>query len=121
MVIILDLVYGADYWHDADAQDEKPAPLVIENAGGQPITLAQSVDRLHDYTVELRDIIFEIEGRGNLANPRLYCCGAPGKKRKYAKDPDALFRVHLRSDVFTSDQAFEQDWIRKAERFAKKV
>lgn len=121
MVIAFDLVYGADYWHDADARDEKPASLVIENAGGQPIALAQFVDELHNYATELREIIFELEDRGNPKNARLYCCGASGPKRKDAGDPDALFLVYLHSDVFTSDQELEQDWIGKAERFAKKA
>ncbi|CAG5137437.1 uncharacterized protein ALTATR162_LOCUS107 [Alternaria atra] len=121
MLIAFDVVYGADYWLDADALDERPAPLVIENAGGQPITFAQFVSELHRYALELRETIFEIENRGNSDNARLYCSGASGPKRKDAGDPDALFMVYLDSDMFTSGQEFEQDWIRKAERFAKKA
>lgn len=40
MLVAFDILYGADYWIDADTLDERPAPLVIENARGRPFTFA---------------------------------------------------------------------------------
>ncbi|EUC39891.1 hypothetical protein COCMIDRAFT_110253, partial [Bipolaris oryzae ATCC 44560] len=60
MLIAFDVVYSADYWLDADALNEQPAPLVIENVGGQPITFEKFINELHLYAPELRETIFGI-------------------------------------------------------------
>jgi hypothetical protein len=39
MLVVLALVEYADYWQDSG--DEPPAPLVIENLDGQPISVTQ--------------------------------------------------------------------------------
>ncbi|KAH8723452.1 hypothetical protein GQ44DRAFT_570101, partial [Phaeosphaeriaceae sp. PMI808] len=47
MLVLIDLVNSCDYWQDACAQDDRPAPLIIQNSNGQPITLAQFIKELH--------------------------------------------------------------------------
>ncbi|CAO2658351.1 Nn.00g060740.m01.CDS01 [Neocucurbitaria sp. VM-36] len=120
MLIVLVMVHYWEFWQDACAEDDRPAPLLIENPDGQPITLAQFIKELHNYSVGLRDLIYEIEDRADSEHARLYCHGASGPKRKDAGDADALFKVHLASDIAGADIIQDELWVRRAQRLDKK-
>lgn len=118
MLIVLTMIQSWEYWHDALAEDSCPAPLLIENADGQPISVAQLIAELHEYIKHLRDLIYEIEDRDPSENARLYLLGVVGPKRKDAGNADAQFWVHLDSDV-VMNALNEEVWVRKAQRFAR--
>ncbi|KAF2825915.1 hypothetical protein CC86DRAFT_407160 [Ophiobolus disseminans] len=100
--------------------DDRPPPLLIENADGRPISLGQLITKLHDYTIGLRDLIYEIEDREASDNAHLYFSGLSGPNRRDLEDMDYLFRVHAWSDVVKNDPMDEETWTRKAQHFAAK-
>ena len=101
MLIVFNLVQNWDYWRDADAMDERPAPLVIENSGEQPITFAQFIYKLHRYALGLREICFlQTEDRGDSEHARLYCSGSSGPKHKDAGMRMACLESILLSTMF---------------------
>jgi hypothetical protein len=63
MLVFNALVECSEYWQDSG--DPAPAPLVIENLDGRPISVAQFITELHDYTLRLRDLMYEIEDRAH--------------------------------------------------------
>jgi hypothetical protein len=79
--------------------DERPPPLLIENVDDRAISLVQLITKLYGYTIGLRDLIYEIEDREGSDNAHLYFSGLSGAKRRDPKDVDALFRVHVSSDI----------------------
>jgi hypothetical protein len=119
MLVVLDMVDSWEYWQDACAYDDRPAPLLIENVDGQPISVEQFVTEIHKYTVSLRDLLYEAEGRdeSEKQHARYYYLLTMGPTRKNAGDANAEFRIHHQSDCLNSDEDFEKysAWI--ARRF----
>ncbi|KAH9876563.1 hypothetical protein J1614_003694 [Plenodomus biglobosus] len=45
------------HWHDSGRQHLRPAQLLIENAYGQPISVRQFIQAVHDYALPLRKLL----------------------------------------------------------------
>jgi hypothetical protein len=45
------------HWHDSDTKHLRPAQLLIENADGQPISVRQFIQAVHDYALPLRKLL----------------------------------------------------------------
>ncbi|RYP78735.1 hypothetical protein DL771_000402 [Monosporascus sp. 5C6A] len=60
MRIIINASFGARYWDNFNVPSRRPAPLVIANHDGVPITVAQFVRELGSYALRHRDILTEI-------------------------------------------------------------
>jgi hypothetical protein len=84
--------------------------LLIENLDGRPISIAQSVTEVHDYTSRLRDLIHEIEDREDSEKYLLYFFGASGPKRKDAGGLNVRFTVYAASNVFYDEALLERTW-----------
>jgi hypothetical protein len=117
MLVVLDLVEYSERWQDFG--DEAPAPLLVENLDGQPISIAQFVTGVHDYTLRLRDVIYEIEDRADSEKAVLYFLGASGLKRKDEADANARFAVHFASDVLEDGGMLESLWALNVRRFVE--
>lgn len=77
MLVILDEIEAWDFWQDAEAMDDRPAPLIIENTGGEPVTIGQIVTQTHTYAVGLKDVIYEIHDENDpSARVDIYCVSA---------------------------------------------
>lgn len=118
ILLALEIVHYWEYWHDALAEEDRPAPLLIENADGRPVSVGRLITKLHDYVKELRDLIYEIEDRDVSEDAILYLFSISGPTRKDANNPDALFTVLINSDV-TTNVGFEEEWARKAQLFVR--
>jgi len=117
MLVVLSLVHDGEFWQDAEAMDNRPPPLLMENIDGRPISLAQVITKLHDCTIRLRDLIYEIGNRELDDCAHLYFSGISKSKRGGPDNADALFRVHVLSDIVQNDPMGEEMWVRKAQRF----
>jgi hypothetical protein len=117
MLVVLVVVEYSE--RRQDSGDEAPAPLLIENLDGQPISIAQFVTEVHDYTLRLRDLIYEIEDREDSEKAVLYFFGASGPKRKDAADANARFAVHVASNVVQDDVLLERTWADNVRRFVE--
>ncbi|RPA78941.1 hypothetical protein BJ508DRAFT_363562 [Ascobolus immersus RN42] len=60
--LLCDNVQTWDYWTFGDDLAMRPAPLVIENDDGSPVTVAQFVQECHTYLCSIRDIVNEVFG-----------------------------------------------------------
>jgi hypothetical protein len=75
MLVVLDAIENWETWADAEAEDEIPAPLVIENTHNDPVTVAQAVTRIHEYAVELRELLsWGTLRRSQQGCPVVLCC-----------------------------------------------
>jgi hypothetical protein len=121
MLVVLDMVAYWEFWQDANAWDECPAPLVIENTDGRPITVEQFVTKVGAYANELRNLMFEAEGRDEAERlrARYYFLLAMGPRRKDAGDTEAIFSITLQSDVVNSDAEMADWWSRLEHRYMK--
>jgi hypothetical protein len=121
MLVVIDIVESWEYWQDADAWDERPAPLVIENTDGQPITVEQFVTEVYAYATELRDLMFEAEGRNEAERlrARYYYLLTSGPGRKDAGDTEAVFYISTKSDVVNSDAELADWWSQLERRYMK--
>jgi hypothetical protein len=117
MLVVLDLVEYADYFQDSG--DEPPAPLVIENLDGQPISVAQFITKVHEYTLRLRDQIYELEDRADNEEAIFFFSWASGPLRTDAFDTNARFAVNMRSNIIPNDNMLEEICAIKVRRFVE--
>jgi hypothetical protein len=117
MLVFNALVECSEYWQDSG--DPAPAPLVIENLDGRPISVAQFITELHDYTLRLRDLMYEIEDRAHEEEAVYTFFSVSGPKRGDAADVDARFMVDFVSDVVKDDEMLEGIWAQNMQRFVE--
>lgn len=57
--VVIDPLHHWYHWQDAEAWDERPAPLSIKNVNGEPISVWQLINEVHAYALHLRDLLCE--------------------------------------------------------------
>jgi hypothetical protein len=118
MLVILEGVEYAEYWQDSG--DELPAPLVIENLDGQSISVAQFVIEVHEYTLRLRDVIYELEDRADDEEAVFLFYGVSGPKRKDVVDTNARFAVGMHSNVVRDHELLGAMCANRIRRFVER-
>ena len=46
-------------WHDSDTEHLRPAQLLLENPDGQPVSVRQFIEAVHNYTLPLRELLLQ--------------------------------------------------------------
>ncbi|KAK7962895.1 uncharacterized protein PG986_003720 [Apiospora aurea] len=99
MTVIMDDVERWEYWQDAEAMDDRPPPLVIENKNGDMISIGQFVSEIHAYASSIKTVIHDC-----LAVPLsreevdFYYFGCLSPRVSAAAEPDAKFLICLTDD-----------------------
>ncbi|RYP09944.1 hypothetical protein DL764_000986 [Monosporascus ibericus] len=76
MRITINASFGARRWNNFRVTERQPAPLVIANHDGAPITVAQFVREFGSYALRHRDVLTEIWDTTPTPNPFYYAfCG----------------------------------------------
>jgi hypothetical protein len=117
MLVVLVLVHYWETWQDAGDEADRPAPLLVENTDGSPISVAQFLAEVHEYVLGLRDLNHKIEDREQSDKAVLFLFRISGPMRKDAADADALFAVHVTSEVVKDYALFEGIWEGNSRRF----
>ncbi|KAK8123063.1 hypothetical protein PG984_011733 [Apiospora sp. TS-2023a] len=59
LVVTLDSVETWEYWQDAEAMEDRPLPLVIDNEHGEMITIGQFVTGIHAYAISIKTVVYD--------------------------------------------------------------
>jgi hypothetical protein len=117
MLVVLNQVEYAEYFQDSG--DEPPTSPVIENLDGQPISVAQFVSEVHEYTLGLRNVIHELEDRADDEKAVFLFSRVSGPKRQDAGDTNARFVVDMHSNVVRDDELLEAMCANRIRRFVE--
>ncbi|KAI1392049.1 uncharacterized protein F4822DRAFT_114455 [Hypoxylon trugodes] len=119
LAVVLDPVESWEYWQDAELQNEKPVPLILEGRDGGVITLGQFVTEVHTYVAGLRDLLQEALAADPDGNVEYYFAGCMGPTRnKAAAQEEPRLSVFLvDSEMEDLDEWWENviGWVRNGQ------
>ncbi|RYO91489.1 hypothetical protein DL766_005395 [Monosporascus sp. MC13-8B] len=116
MRVVISDIHFSESWQDDEALARRPAPLVIENRGGEPITVGQFIQQLSDYAAGLRDILEQIIG--DIGGRVSYYSTCKGPPRENVTDENAVFAVES-VQHYPSDRA--RHWELATERWRQQA
>ncbi|KAK8008188.1 hypothetical protein PG991_010739 [Apiospora marii] len=99
MIVVLDSVESWEYWHDAEAMDDRPLPLVIDNKNGEMVTIGQFVTQVHAYASSIKTVVYDcLAVPSTRDDVEFYYDGCLSPRASAAAETDVTFSVCMMDD-----------------------